>query len=145
MQTAKSGDTVLINYVVKTGDGQVVGNTGQQGPQAVTIGGDQIFPQIQDALTGMEVGGETSVTIEAANAFGPRREEMIVEIPRANLPAEPEPQPGMQLSAQQQDGNTVNMVITKVGPEAITADGNHPLASQDLTFDLKLTEIQAAA
>ncbi len=145
MNTAKHGDTVLITYTVRTDDGNVVGSTQAEGPQTLKIGADQIFPQIEAALTGMEVGGETSVKIDAENAFGPHREEMVVEIPRANLPAEPEPQPGMSLAAQQQDGQTVNLVITQVSPESVTADGNHPLAGQDLTFDLTLAEIKEAA
>lgn len=145
MTTAKSGDTVLITYTVRTNDGNVVGSTEAEGPQRLTIGADQIFPQIEAALTGMEVGAETSVKIDADDAFGSHREEMVVEIPRANLPAEPEPQPGMSLAAQQQDGQTVNLVITQVGPESVTADGNHPLAGQDLTFDLTLAEIKEAA
>ncbi|TYC87971.1 peptidylprolyl isomerase [Novosphingobium sp. BW1] len=145
MHSAKSGDTVLINFEVRTDAGQVVGSTQQEGPQTVTIGGSEIFPQVEAALIGMEVGSEQSVTIAAADAFGPRREEMIVEIPRSNLPAEPEPQIGMELAARQQDGSTVNLVITEIGEEAVKVDGNHPLAGEDLHFGLTLVEIKAAA
>lgn len=145
MQTAKNGDTVLINYVVRTNDDSVVGGTEQEGPQAVQIGGAQIFPAIEAALDGMKVGDEQTVTVAAADAFGPRREEMVVSIPRERLPADPAPQPGMSLAAQQQDGSTVNLVITEVGDEAITADGNHPLAGEDLHFGLTLVEIKEAA
>ena len=145
MQTAKNGDTVIIDFVVRTNDGRVVGSTEQEGPQALKIGGSEIFPQIEAALDGMEVGAEQTVTIAAADAFGPRREEMVVQIPRANLPPEAEPQPGMELSAHQQDGSTVNLVITEVSDDAVTADGNHPLAGEDLHFGLTLIEIKAAA
>lgn len=145
MQTAKNGDTVIIDFVVRTNDGRVVGSTEQEGPQALKIGGAEIFPQIEAALDGMEVGAEQTVTIAAADAFGPRREEMIVQIPRANLPPEADPQPGMELSAHQQDGSTVNLVITEVGEDAVTADGNHPLAGEDLHFGLTLVEIKPAA
>ena len=145
MTAAKKGDTVVINYTVRTNDGRVVGGTGEEGPQTLKIGGKEIFPQIEDALDGMEVGAEESVTIAAADAFGPRREEMVVRIPRDNLPEEETPQPGMTLSARQQDGSTVNLVITDVGEDAVTADGNHPLAGEDLHFGLKLVEIKQAA
>ncbi len=145
MQTAKNGDTVAIEFVVKTSDGRVVGGTESTEPQTLTIGNVEIFPQIEAALTGMEVGSETTVTIEAENAFGPRQEQLVVDIPRANLPPEPEPQAGMTLSAQQQDGSTLNLVITEVGETAVKADGNHPLAGEDLTFGLTLVEIKDAA
>lgn len=145
MTTAKKGDTVLIDYTVRTNDGRVVGGTEHQGPQTLTIGNGEIFPQVENTLDGMEVGAEESVTIAAAEAFGPRNEEMVISIPRANLPQEETPQPGMTLSARQQDGSTVNLIITEVSEETVRADGNHPLAGQDLHFGLTLVEIKTAA
>ena len=58
MTTPNSGDTVTIDYVLKRTDGEEVGNTQQAGPQDITIGSGQIFPQIEEALTGMAVGEE---------------------------------------------------------------------------------------
>jgi len=145
MANAKNGDTVAIDYVVKTKEGRVVGGTEGQGPQTLTLGNDEIFPQIESALTQMEVGGEDTVTIDAEHAFGPRREELIVEIPRANLPPDAQPQPGMTLSAQQNDGQPIQLVITDVKEDSVTADGNHPLAGEDLIFGLTLVEIKQAA
>ncbi|MBX7495651.1 FKBP-type peptidyl-prolyl cis-trans isomerase [Qipengyuania sp. 6B39] len=145
MTTPTTGDTVTIDYVLKRGDGQEIGNTAQVGPQTVTLGSGQIFPQIEEALTGMSVGGEQTVAIPCDKAFGPRRDELIIEIPRANLPPEPAPQPGMQLSAQTPDGQPMTLYILEVGEKAVKADGNHPLAGEDISFDLTLRAIQPAA
>jgi len=109
MPTAKNGDTVAIDFVVKTDAGQVVGNTEESGPQVVTLGKQEIFPAIEAALD------------------------------------EPEPQPGMQLSAQGQDGQPIQLVITEVQENSVKADGNHPLAGEDLTFGVTLVEIKEAA
>lgn len=141
MQTAKNGDTVTIEFTVRTDDGRVVGNTGENGPQKIVLGTQEVFPQIDAALTGMEVGAEETVKIPSDNAYGPRRDELIVDVPLQNLPTEPAPQPGMMLSAQQQDGNPIQLIITKVGENSVTADGNHPLAGEDLTFNIKLVAI----
>lgn len=145
MTTAKTGDTVAIDYVVTTNQGTVVGGTEGQGPQTIEIGTAQIFPQIEEKLTGMEVGGEEQVTIAAEHAFGPRREDMVVDIPRANLPPEAQPQPGQVLTAQQDNGQQMQLTITEVKENSVTADANHPLAGEDLTFALKLVEIKQAA
>lgn len=145
MQAATKGDTVLIDYTVQTNDGRVVGKTEEGAPVSVTIGGAQIFPEVEAALDGMEVGGERSVTVSSENAFGPRREDMLLDIPREQLPSETTPEPGMTLAAQQQDGSTVNLTITAVSDEKVTADANHPLAGEDLQFALKLVEIKPAA
>ena len=145
MTTPKNGDTVSIDYVLKRSDGEIVGNTEQAGPQDITLGSGQIFPQIEEALTGMEVGQEKSVSIESDNAFGPRQEALVIDIPRANLPPEPAPQPGMAMQAQAQDGSPLTLYIVEVGDEAVKADGNHPLAGEDVTFEVTLREIKQAA
>ena len=145
MATPKQGDTVTIDYTIKNGDGAVVGNTQEAGPQEITLGQSQIFPQIEEALTGMKVGDEQTVAIPSDNAFGPRREELVIEIPRQNLPAEPAPQPGMQLQAQGQDGQQIMLHIVEVGEQSVKADGNHPLAGEDIIFDVTLREIKQAA
>ena len=145
MPTAKQGDTVAIDFVVKTDAGQVVGNTEESGPQVVTLGKQEIFPAIEAALDGMEVGSVQQVKIESENAFGPRNEQLVIDVPRENLPPEPAPQPGMQLSAQGQDGQPIQLVITEVQENSVKADGNHPLAGEDLTFGVTLVEIKEAA
>jgi len=69
----------------------------------------------------------------------------VIDIPRANLPPEPAPQPGMALNAQSPDGQPMTLYILEVGDEAIKADGNHPLAGEDVTFDVTLRDIKQAA
>lgn len=145
MTTPNSGDTVTIDYVLKRTDGEEVGNTQQAGPQDITIGSGQIFPQIEEALTGMAVGEEQSLSIDCANAFGPRQDALVIDIPRENLPPEPAPQPGMAMQAQAQDGSPMTLYIVEVGDQTIKADGNHPLAGEDLTFDITLRDIKQAA
>ena len=145
MTTPNSGDTVTIDYVLKRGDGEIIGNTADVGPQQVQLGAGQIFPAIEEALTGMSVGDSKTVEIASDNAFGPRREELVIDIPRANLPPEPAPQPGMQLNAQTPDGQPMTLFILEVGEEAVKADGNHPLAGEDVSFDLTLRDIKQAA
>ena len=145
MTTPNSGDTVSIDYTIKTTDGTVVGNTSEAGPQDVQLGANQIFPQVEQALSGMSVGDEQSVTVPADNAFGQRRDDMIVDLPREQLPAEPAPQPGMQLQAQGPNGQPIVLTILEVGEQTVKADGNHPLAGEDITFDVTLREIKQVA
>lgn len=145
MQIAKTGDIVAIDFIVRTNDGTVVGDTKESGPQVLTIGDKEIFPQIEAALDGMTVGAVESVTIAAEDAYGARREELVIDIPRQDLPPEPEPQPGMALQAQAQDGSPMMLVLLEVNDEMVSADGNHPLAGEDLTFGLTLVEIREVA
>ncbi|MGB3712134.1 MAG: FKBP-type peptidyl-prolyl cis-trans isomerase [Erythrobacter sp.] len=145
MTQAQQGDTVLIDYKIHKSDGTLVGDTSEAGPQPITIGEGAIFPKIEEKLTEMKVGDQQKVEIASDNAFGPRRDDMVIDIPRQNLPAEPAPEPGMALQAQQQDGSSVTLYVLDVNEEAVKADANHPLAGEDLTFDVTLREIRAAA
>ncbi|MFQ5563927.1 MAG: peptidylprolyl isomerase, partial [Parvularculaceae bacterium] len=145
MTAAKKGDEVVVAYTVRTDDGRVVGGTERDGPQTLKLGEGKIFPQIEDGLAGMAAGEEKAVTVPADDAFGPRRENLVLQIPRDQLPDDDAPQPGMQLSANAQDGQTLTLTITDVGEDAVTADGNHPLAGEDLHFALTLVEIKDAA
>ncbi|MBX7526362.1 FKBP-type peptidyl-prolyl cis-trans isomerase [Qipengyuania vesicularis] len=145
MTTPNTGDTVTIDYVLRRGDGEIIGNTEQVGPQQVQLGSGPIFPQVEQVLSGMQVGESQTVEIASDNAFGPRREELVIDIPRANLPPEPAPQPGMQLNAQAPNGQPMVLFILEVNEKSVKADGNHPLAGEDVSFELTLRDIQKAA
>ncbi|MCJ8190047.1 FKBP-type peptidyl-prolyl cis-trans isomerase [Sphingomicrobium aestuariivivum] len=146
MTTAKQGDTVVIDFTVKKKNGALVGSTESAGgPQTLTLGDEQIFPTIDAALTGMSVGEEKTVELSCENGFGPRRAELIMDIPRDKLPAEQAPEVGMSLAAKGQSGEVHSFVIIDVAEDKVTADGNHPLAGEDLVFNVKLLEVKAAA
>lgn len=144
MAAAAKGDKVTVEYTVRIGDGRVVGGTERDGPQTLTLGEGGIFEAVEQKLEGLSAGEEASVTVPSSAAFGPRRDELVLRIPREQLP-EGEPQPGMQLAARAENGETVNLTITEVGADAVTADGNHPLAGEDLHFALTLVEVKKAA
>ena len=145
MSTPANGDTVTIDYTLTRSDGEEVGNTAQAGPQQIEIGNGQTFPQIESALKEMSVGDSRTVAIPCADAFGPRREELVQELPRSELPPGPDPQPGMALQAQNADGQPMMLHIAEVGPDTITVDANHPLAGEDLSFAITLRSIVSAA
>lgn len=145
MSTPATGDTVTIDYTLTRTDGQEVGSTAQVGPQQIELGTGQTFPQIEEALKDMRVGDSRTVAIPCADAFGPRREELVQELPRSELPPGPDPEPGMALQAQRPDGSPMMLHIAEVGPETITVDANHPLAGEDLSFAITLRAILSPA
>jgi len=145
MQHAKTGDTVFIDYVVRKSDGEVIADTKEQGPQSIKLGDGAIFPQIEEKLTSMDLGETQVVELACDQAFGPRSEEMVIDIPRENLPPEMEPEQGMALQAEQQDGQRVTLYVVAVSEDVVKADGNHPLAGEDLDFDVTLREIRRVA
>lgn len=142
MQTARQGDTLLIHYVVRSVDDRVIGTVSPDDPQSLTLGMAEVFPDIEAALEGMEVGTTKHVAIPADQAFGPRRDDLIVQIPRSSIDPRDTPEPGMTITARQPDGTSVKLVIMEIDGDVILADGNHQLAGEDLKFEITLADIK---
>ncbi len=141
MPQAKSGDKVRVHYTGRLDEGTQFDSSSGSDPLEFELGAGQVIPGFENAVTGMNPGDKVTVTIPCDEAYGPHRDEMVLEAPRSEIPSELDPQVGQQLQLQHPSGQAIPVVITEVAEETITLDGNHPLAGQDLTFDLELVEI----
>ena len=141
MSKAESGDTVRVHYTGRTDNGQEFDSSRERDPLEVKLGAGQVIPGFEAALTGMAEGDTKTVTIPEAEAYGPRREELVHQVPRSDIPGEIELEEGRTLLAQTPDGNQLQLLIRSVGEESVTVDANHPLAGEDLTFELELVKV----
>ena len=141
MSLAKSGDTVRIHYTGTLSDGTQFDSSAGRDPLEFALGGGQVIPGFDSAVDGMSIGDSKTVTIAADDAYGPRHEQLVQEVPRSALPEDMEPEVGMHLQSQSPDGQVMNLVITEVAESSITLDANHPLSGQELTFAIELVEI----
>lgn len=141
MSQAKSGDTVKIHYTGTLDDGTQFDSSSGRDPLEFQLGGGQVIPGFDTAVTGMSVGESKSVRIEPDEAYGPRHEQLVQQVPRSALPDDLEPQVGMGLQSQSPDGQVMMLTVTAVEDENITVDANHPLAGQVLNFDIELVSI----
>ena len=135
------GDTVTVHYTGRLIDGTVFETSVGSEPLELTLGQGQVIPGFEQAVIGMQVGESKTVTIPVDQAYGPRRDDMILEISRDELPDDLEPVVGMQLRMNQGDGGIIIVTITEVSETMIKIDANHPLTGQDLVFDIELVEI----
>ena len=140
MALAKSGDTVRIHYTGTLTDGsQFDSSTGRE-PLEFTLGDGMVIPGFDTAVDGMSIGESKTFEIPADQAYGERRDEMVMTVSRDEFPDHIEPEAGQQLQMQQ--GEQVFVVtVTDVSDDAIVLDANHPLAGEDLTFTVELVEI----
>ncbi len=141
MATATTGDTVQVHYTGRLDDGTVFDSSEGRDPLAFTVGAGQVVPGFEDAVTGMQVGDSKTVRLGPADAYGERRDELLLEVPNEQLPDDLEPEIGMELALRGQDGQAMPVRVAAVGEEAITLDANHPLAGKALTFDVQLVDI----
>jgi len=141
MAQAKPGDTVKVHYTGKLEDGTAFDTSIGYDPLQFTIGENQVISGFEDAVVGMNPGESKTVKVPADKAYGPHREEMVVEVSRNQLPADLKPEVGQQLQSRQPSGRTIVVTVMKVSESSVTLDGNHPMAGKDLTFDIQLVEI----
>ena len=145
MSQAKSGDTVKIHYTGTLDDGTQFDSSSGRDPLQFTLGSGQVIPGFEKAVEGMAVGDSKSVSIAPEDAYGPRHEQMVQDVPKDALPDDLVPAEGMALQAQGQDGRVINLTITAIAEDSITVDGNHPLAGKALNFDIELVDIARTA
>jgi peptidylprolyl isomerase len=138
MSQVKNGDTVKVHYTGTLADGTVFDSSLEREPLEFTLGEGQLIPGFEKTVLGMSAGESRTVTIPAEEAYGPYREEMVLEVPRTQLPADMQPQVGMQLQVGEEQGEGMVVQITQVSDTNITLDANHPLAGKDLTFNIQL-------
>jgi peptidylprolyl isomerase len=141
MSQAKTGDTVRIHYTGTLTDGSEFDSSAGRDPLEFTIGGGQVIPGLDREIAGMAVGDTKTVTVVADEAYGQHRLEALQEVPRSNIPAEIDLTVGNKLQAVTQDGQQMVVTIAAVTEETVTMDANHPLAGQDLVFEVELVEI----
>lgn len=165
MAQAKKGDKVIINYTGRFEDGTVFDSTlegmecssddcdtdehdagdcdcgCETGPMELTIGAGEFFPMIEEALVGMAPGEKKTIVIPAEEAFGDYDEEKVFTVPRSDLPDDLAPEVGDELVLTGEDDESLGVVVTEVTDQSITFDSNHPLAGEDLTFEIEMVEI----
>lgn len=140
MAQAQAGDTVRVHYTGRLGDGTVFDSSQGSDPLEFTLGEGQVIAGFDRAVTGMSPGDTQTVTIPVNEAYGERREEMVQTVGREQFPTHVEPEVGQRF--QVTNGQQMAVVtVTGVSADGVTLDGNHPLAGQDLTFELSLVEI----
>ncbi len=141
MSVASKGNAVKVHYTGRLNDGTVFDTSANRDPLEFTLGDGNMIKGFDSAVYGMQAGEEKSITIPCEEAYGEKREDMMLDIPIDQVPPHIQPELGMELSLQNQAGQPVPVKVVHVDEQKITLDANHPLAGQDLIFDIRLVAI----
>ena len=142
MQQVKSGDTVKVHYHGKLTDGTTFDSSEGREPLEFEVGSGSVIPGFDSGVTGMQVGDKKTINIPVEEAYGQKQEDLFMEFPRDRFPADVKPEVGMQLNMSNGSDQNFPVVIKEVNDDTVILDANHPLAGEDLTFDLELVEIK---
>jgi peptidylprolyl isomerase len=137
----KNGDVVKVDYTGNLTDGTQFDSSKGRAPLEFTVGAGQMIAGFDAAVVGMKVGQTKKVTIPAAQAYGEHQDNMVLEVPKENLPPDMTPKIGDHLATMQPNGRQLEVVITAVNDSSVIIDANHFLAGKDLTFEITLVEI----
>ena len=141
MQVAQDA-VVLINYTLTDDKGEKL-DSSDGTPLAYLHGNGNLIPGLERELEGKSAGAKLTVKIAAADAYGEYDKALIQRVPRRALKGIGNLQVGMQLHTQSAQGVRA-VTVTQNQGDMVTIEGNHPLAGQNLNFDVEIAEVRAA-
>jgi peptidylprolyl isomerase len=141
MQQVKSGDTVRVHYHGRLQNGNTFDSSEGRDPLEFKVGSGMVIKGFDNGVLDMKPGDKKTLNIPVEEAYGPKSDELIMEFPKANIPADLNPSVGMELQMSNPQGQVFPVKVAAIGTEFITLDANHPLAGEALTFDIELVEI----
>jgi FKBP-type peptidyl-prolyl cis-trans isomerase 2 len=138
----KNGDTVRVHYHGRLTDGTTFDSSEGRDPLEFQVGAGMVIKGFDNGVLDMQVGDKRTLDIPVEEAYGPKNPELIMEFPKDNIPAELNPEVGMDLQMSNPEGQVFPVKVAAIGSEFITLDANHPLAGEQLVFDIELVEIK---
>lgn len=141
MEQVKSGDKVRVHYHGKLSDGSTFDSSEGKEPLEFEVGGGMVIPGFDQGVEGMTVGEKKTINISVEEAYGQKQDELLMEFPKDRFPEDMVPEIGMQLNMSNGAGQNFPVVIREINEATVLLDANHPLAGEELIFDVELVEI----
>ncbi|HHM24450.1 MAG TPA: peptidylprolyl isomerase [Bacteroidetes bacterium] len=135
---------VSLHYTLTLDSGEVVDSSREREPFTFLVGHGQIIPGLEEALMGMKVGDKKTVKIAPKDAYGERNEELVKSVDRSLIPENIELYEGLILTGQSETGEEIEVTVASFNDKEVVLDMNHPLAGQNLTFEVEIVDIRDA-
>lgn len=134
---------VILHFDLKLNDGSAVDSTRVNNkPAKMVVGDGSLTPNFEKCLLGLKVGDKKAFSINADDAFGMPNPDNIYHVDRSKFAADTELKEGMIMGFAQPDGSELPGVIRSIAGHSVTVDFNHPLAGQDIIFDVEILDVK---
>jgi FKBP-type peptidyl-prolyl cis-trans isomerase SlyD len=140
----KTGRVVLLDYMVRVETGQVVESSSGKAPIEYLHGAGQILPALERALEGLREGEQAAFSIPAEDAYGERKDDNVVSLPRTLFPDDVKLEQGLCLYARASGGQSYPITVREVKEDMVVVDLNHPLAGERLFFEVNIRGVRPA-
>ena len=134
-----------IHYTLKNKQGEKIESSVGAEPLVYLHGNGNLITGLETQLEGKKVGDKFTVQVKAADAYGDYDEELIETVAKADFEDQNELAVGKEFQYSDDEGEIYHVRIVKIDNETVTVDGNHPLAGQDLTFEVEVVSIRDAS
>ncbi len=128
-----------IHYTLRDSNGNVLDSSAGREPLYYLHGENNLIPGMEEGLEGRTKGDKLQLAVSPEKGYGRRDPQLIEQVPRSAFGGQTI-EVGMQFEAN--DGQVIT--VTEVGPDTVTVDANHPLADQDLHFDVEVIDVRDA-
>jgi FKBP-type peptidyl-prolyl cis-trans isomerase SlyD len=135
---------VLIHYTLTNDAGSVLDSSSGGEPLAYIHGQGNLISGLEKALEGKQAGDKLNVQIAPADGYGERDPSLTQRVPMRVFGNASNVKPGMQFQAQSSQGQAQVVTVTSIQGDMVTVDANHPLAGENLHFDVEVTEVREA-
>jgi peptidylprolyl isomerase len=143
MASLKNGDKVKVHYTGTLKNGEQFDSSIGGEPLEFTIGEGSVLEKFELAVLDLQPGESKNIDIPAAEAYGLKRDDLVIKVPSTNLPPDIKPELGMKLQMQTQQGEIITLTIVEILEDGVMIDANHELAGQDLKFNIQLVEVSS--
>ncbi|MFH0225434.1 FKBP-type peptidyl-prolyl cis-trans isomerase [Vibrio furnissii] len=141
--TITQDSTVTLHFTIKLKDGSVADSTHNFGKAAqLVIGDGSLSDNFEQCLLGMQAGENKSIELAAADAFGAPNPDNIHHMDRARFVGDADVEVGTIMAFSGPDGMEIPGIITDIAGDSVTVDFNHPLAGQDVIFDVEILSVE---
>lgn len=137
------GDKVSVNYVGTLDNGDIFDSSAGREPLSFVVGEGLVLKKFEDCVAGMQLGEKRKVSIDAEDAYGEKRPELVVEVPKENFPSDIRLEVGIKLQIRQKKSMAITQAeVIRISQNSVTLDANHPLAGKRLHFEIELVGIE---
>ncbi|MGI3096356.1 FKBP-type peptidyl-prolyl cis-trans isomerase [Vibrio diabolicus] len=143
MTTITNESVVTLHFTIKMKDGSVADSTHNMGKPAKFVMGDgSLSENFEQCLIGLETGAQKAIELKAEDAFGMPNPDYVHHMDRTKFVGDAEVEVGTIMAFSGPDGMEIPGIITEIAGDSVTVDFNHPLAGQDVTFEVEILSVE---
>lgn len=143
MTTITNESVVTLHFTIKMKDGSVADSTHNMGKPAKFVMGDgSLSENFEQCLIGLETGAQKAIELKAEDAFGMPNPDHIHYMDCTKFVGDAEVEVGTIMAFSGPDGMEIPGIITEIAGDSVTVDFNHPLAGQDVTFEVEILSVE---